>query len=158
MPYTFSSHKIALLAADVELASAAFYRNLSAFAKGLPAGEVFASLSEQEEAHERSFRSIAKVFQARDVEYDYSIDLYAIMKYHLDKLKAQAFPQEPVSRPQEMEEALAVALASEKAAVDGYTEMRDAFSADFKEILDGIIRVEGDHYRMVKGLKEKLDS
>jgi rubrerythrin len=157
MAYTFSSHEIALLAADVELASAGFYRNLSRTASGHPMGEVFSSLADQESAHERSFRAIARVFRDRDVEYDYSIDLFAIMKYHLDKLKAQAFSEMPATPPADMAQALALALAAEKAAVDVYTEMRLTFSDEFQEILDGIIRVENDHYRLVVDLKTRLE-
>jgi rubrerythrin len=158
MAYTFSSHEIALLAADVELASAAFYRNLSRSTSGLPIGEVFSILADQEKTHERSFRAIAKVFRAKDQEYDFSIDLSAIMKYHLDKLKAQAFPEKAASRPVDMAEALEVALAAEKASVDVYTEMRLTYNAEFQEILDGIIRVESDHYQSVLELKTRLNS
>jgi len=157
MPYTFASSQILLLAAEVELASAAFYRNLSAASDGLPAGAVFATLSGQEAAHERSFRAMAKTFKARDVVHEYSIDLYADMKHTLENLKSQAFPEKPADKPQGLEEALLVALAAEESAVTAYTHMRDAFSADYEAVLDGIIHVENDHYRMVRGLKERLD-
>jgi rubrerythrin len=156
MAYTFSSAEIALLAADVEQASAAFYQNLAHSAIGLPSGELFTTLSDQERAHERSFRAIAKVFQSRDGEYEYSIDLYAIMHHILTKLKAQAFQPSLAKRPRELGEALTLALDSEETAVKVYTEMRRNFTAEFHEVLDGIILVEGDHCRMVKELKEKL--
>ena len=156
MPFQFSACQIAELAVEVEEASTNFYKQLALTADDPSVKETFNLLSQQESGHRNVFAQMAKDLKSRNEEFEYAIDLYGMMKYTLDKLKNTAFPPTITSRPQDIMEALDVAVKAEETAVSVYTQLRNAVSARFHGALDGILKVEQYHCKWVTDFRNKI--
>lgn len=156
MSFRFFAYQIAELAIEVEEASTSFYKRLALTTKDPAIRETFNLLSQQEAGHRNVFDSMAKALRNENEEYEYSIDLYGTMKHGLDKLKNTTFPSMTNKRPQEIMEALDVAVTSEETAVNVYTQLRNTVSAKFHKTLDDILEVEQQHCKWVSDLRNKV--
>ena len=156
MSFQFSAYQIAELATDVEAASANFYKQLALKTKDLTIREVFELLSTQESGHRMAFVAMANKLKSEGEIYEYSIDLFSMMQYTLDKLKTTAFPAVVTGQPQDILVALDVAVKAEETSVNVYTQLRNTVSRQFHETLDGILKVEQYHCKWVSDLRKKM--
>ena len=157
MSFSFSVCQIAELAVEVEEAAANFYKQLALRTKDAAMREAFELLSQQESDHRNTFADMAKALKSGHEEHEYAIDLYGVMKYTLDKLKSTAFPPVITARPQDILEALDVAMKAEEAAVNVYTQLRNTVTEPFHKTLDGILKVEQYHCKWVADLRNKIN-
>jgi rubrerythrin len=156
MSFQFSLYQIAELAVEVEEAAADFYLQLALRTEDEAIKAMFNLLSKQEAGHRNVFASIAERLRAKNEEHEYAIDLYVVMKNTLDKLKNMGFSSITVVDPQNIMEALGVAMNAEKSSVDVYTRLRNTVSEQFHQTLDEIIRVEQYHCEWVSDLRNKV--
>lgn len=156
MSFQFAAYQIAELAADVEEASTHFYKQLALATKDPAVRETFNLLSAQEQGHRAAFAAMARSLQQKDEVHEYSIDLYEDLQHVLNKLKTSAFPSTVTDHPREILSALDVAVKAEETSVNVYTQLRNALSGEFRDALDGILKVESHHCQWVTDLRNKV--
>ena len=155
--YNFSPRQIAEMAMGVEEAGEKFYTKLADVLDDKKLKDIFISLSKAELQHRDIFKSIADSFSGEE-DSEYSIDLPALMQSYVEKLKDVVFNlQSFSSKPDNMQEALNIAVYTEEEAIRIYTEMYNSFVDKFHNILTKIISEEKKHLKILDEVKAKIN-
>ena len=156
MEYSFSAHEIAELAMEVEEKGCAFYRHLSDEAEDDTVRNMCVFLSEQEEEHKKTFRTIASHFRGQAAEFSYSVDVRALLRTSLDEILALFSSH----RDRLLDEGgiagcLDLARRIEETSVQVYGHMHGVYSERFSAVLERIVLEEQEHLRMVNDVLSK---
>ena len=153
--YNFSPRQIAEMAMGVEEAGEEFYTKLASVLDDQKLKDIFLILSKAELQHRDMFKNIAGSFSGEE-DSEYSIDLPTLMKRYIDKLKEVAFNIKSFSsKPDNVQEALNIAIYTEEEAIRIYTEMYNSFVDKFHDILTKIINEEKKHLGILTDIQAK---
>lgn len=156
--YYFSPYQIAEMAMGVEDAGVIFYDRLATLVEDGELKDIFTALSKAELSHKDSFRSIADSLLKEDLN-KYSVDLPMLMQVYIDKLKKAAFNMQTFSKkPTCIQEAIGIAVHTEKEAIGIFTEMQNTFIEKFHEVLSVIIEEEKKHLSILGEVEARLKS
>lgn len=156
MSYTFATCQIAELARDAEEQSHNFYQYLTYTTDNGMIKAFFGMLAEQEADHKAAFAKLADKYRQKGDLYEYSIDLYAVLKRDIDKMKELNFSLHSAPKLSSVQGAVDAAIMIERNAVEAYTEMQKALTDEFRSILDSIIKAEKNHLQLVQDFQKTL--
>jgi rubrerythrin len=140
--FYFSPYQIATMAMSIEEAGATFYEILSNSVDARKLKDMFIGLSKAELQHKDAFSMIADSFHHEDMN-EYAVDVAILIQDNLNQLKAVAFNIR--NQPNNLQEALDIAIHTEKEAIHIYTEMQKVYIDKFHPVLSAIIKEEKIH-------------